>query len=236
LAEVEAEKTNIKNERLPIEKKIGKLEEKVAELQRDGPVDQLFLLEAEIETVKKELKYALRHLQKSFKKMQALALYRGGAGLTPDERNKLGQYLEKPFKALSTEKAGYPLLKQILQKLVRLMNEDKLKLKSDKKRKAERAINEILKRDSLAKIYNKCAELALQERQILNSAKMEEIKNNISVFQAQTKRLKRRKARIEAHEAVKEHAYNAIVGRIRGHKRTIKKNIYNSIGQKIQIL
>jgi hypothetical protein len=236
LLDVEAERKSIENERLPIEKEIAELEQKSAELQGKGPVEQLFLVEAEIEKLNKELKHALRHLQKPFKKMRALALYRGGAGLTPDERNMLELYLEKPFKALATEAAGYPVLKQILQKLARLMKEGKLKLKSDKARKAEQALNGILKRDSLAKIYTRCADVATRERQILNSAKMEEIKHSLSVFQDQTKQLKARKARVEAHEAVKEHAYNAIVSRISSHKKAIEKNVYGSLGQKVQIL
>jgi hypothetical protein len=236
LSDVEAERKSIENERLPIEKEIAELEQKTAELQRKGPVDQLFLVEAEIEKLNKELKHALRHLQKPFKKMRALALYRGGAGLTPDERDKLNQYLQKPFKALATKEGDYLLLKQILQKMERLMNEGKLKLKSDKKRKAERDINGILKRDSLAKIYKRCVEVSTREKQILNSAKMEETKRSLSMFQEQTKRLKARKARVEAHEAVKKREYNDIVSRINSHKKTIEKNVYASLGQKIQIL
>jgi hypothetical protein len=178
----------------------------------------------------------LRHLQKPFKKLHALAFLRGGAGLTPDERNKLNQYLEKPFKGLSTEEAGYPLLKQILQKLARLIDEGKLKLKSDKKRKAEQAITAILNRDSLAAIYKQCAEVAARERQILNSTKMEEIKSNLSEYREQIKQLKARKTSVEAHEAVKERAYKETLDRISSHKRAIEKNVYSSIGQKIQIL
>ena len=236
LADVEAERKSIENERLPIEEKIAELEKKRAELQGEGPVDQLFLVELEIEKLNKELKHALRHLQKPFKKMRALALYRGGAGLTQNERSMLELYLEKPFKAFTTEDAGYPVLKQILQKLTRLMNEDKLKLKSDKARKAERDLNAILKRDYLAKIYKQCIEITTRERQILNSAKMEEIKSNLFEYQEQTKLLKARKARVEAHEAVKERAYNEIVGKISSHKRAIEKNVYSSLGQKVQIL
>ena len=236
LSEIEAEKTSIKDERLPIEKEITDLEQKIAALQGEGPVDQLFLLETEIEKLNKELKHSLRHLQKPFKKLHALAFLRGGAGLTPDERDKLNQYLEKPFKGLSTEEAGYPLLKQILQKLARLIDEGKLKLKSDKKRKAEQAITAILNRDSLATIYKQCAEVAARERQILNSTKMEEIKSSLSEYREQTKQLKARKTSVEAHEAVKERAYKETLDRISSHKRAIEKNVYSSIGQKIQIL
>ncbi len=236
LSDVETEKKNIENERLPLEKEIAELEQKTAELQSKGPIDQLFLVEAEMDTLNNELKHALRHLQKPFIKMQALALQGGGAGLTPDERNMLDLYLEKPFKALATEEDGYPLLKQILQKLTRLMSEDKLKLKSDKARKAERDITGILERESLANLRKRCAEIAARERQILNSAKMEEIKISLSEYQEQTKQLKARKASVEAHEAVKERAYNETLNRIDGYKRAIEKNVHSSLGIKVQIL
>jgi len=236
LLDVEAERKSIENERLPIEKEIAELEQKTAELQSKGPVDQLFLVEAEIEKLNKELKQALRHLQKPFKKMRALALYRGGAGLTPDERDKLNQYLQQPFKALATEETGCPLLKQILQKMERLMDEGKLKLKSDKKRKAERDINGILKRDSLANLYKRCAEVATRERQILNSAKMEEIKVSLSEYQEHTKQLKARNSSVEATEAVKERGYKETMNKIGSHKRAIEKNVYSALGKKVQIL
>ena len=236
LSAVEVERKSIENERVPIEQEIADLEQKIAELQGEGPVEQLFLVEAEIEKLNKELKHALRHMQKPFKKMRALALYRGGAGLTQDERSMLELYLEKPFKALTTEAAGYPVLKQILQKMARLMDEGKLKLKSDKARKAEQDMNAILKRDSLAKIYKRCAEVAARERELLNSAKMEEIKRDLSEYQEQTSRLKAKKDRVEAHEAVKERAYNEIVSKIDNHKKTIEKNVQSSLGQTIQIL
>jgi hypothetical protein len=116
------------------------------------------------------------------------------------------------------------------------MTEGKLKLKSDKKRKAEQDIDAILNRDSLAKIYARCADVAKQEREILNSEKMAETRNNLSMFQEQTKRLKAKKARVEAHEAVKKRAYNDIVSRISGHKKAIEKNVQASLGQKIHIL
>ena len=236
LSEVEAERKSIENERLPIEQEIAKLEQKIAELQGEGPVEQLFLVETEIEKLNKELKHTLRHMQKPFKKMRALALYRGGAGLTQDERAMLELYLEKPFKALTTEAAGYPVLKQILQKMARLMDEGKLKLKSDKARKAKQDTNGILKGEFLAKIYKRCADVAAREKEVLNSSKMEEIKRNLSGYQEQTKRLKAKKARVEAHEAVKERAYNEIVSKIDNHKKTIEKNVQSSLGQTIQIL
>ena len=65
---------------------------------------------------------------------------------------------------------------------------------------------------------------------------MAEIKRDLLVFQEKSKQLKVRKARVEAHEAVKEHAYNTIVSRISSHKKAIEKNVHSSLGKKIQIL
>ena len=96
------EKEQIKNERLPVEKEIAELEQKIDELKTKGPIDKLNMVNAEIDALSNELKYSLRHLQKPFIKMQALAISGGGAGVTPDELSKVNQYLEKPFEALSS--------------------------------------------------------------------------------------------------------------------------------------
>ena len=233
---IEEEKEKIKNERIPVEKEIAELEQKIDELKTKGPIDKLNLVNAEIDTLTNELKHSLRHLQKPFIKMQALATSGGGAGITPDELSKMNQYMEKPFDTLTTEENGYPLLKEILQNLERLMAEDKLKLKQEKARKAEQSINEILKRDSLAKLQIRCLEMATTKEQLLASSKMDEIKHNITVFQEQVDQLKARKASVEAHEAVKEQEHSAILDRIRNHKNAIEKNVYSSLGKKVQTL
>jgi hypothetical protein len=128
------------------------------------------------------------------------------------------------------------MLKQILKKMIRLINEEKLKLKSDKKRKAEQDVDGILNRDSLGKIHRRCVEVAIRERQILNSEKMEETKRSLSTFQEENKRFKVRLARVEAHEAVKERTRNELASRISSHKRAIEKNVHSSLEQKIEVL
>ncbi len=149
--------------------------------------------------------------------------------------SKVNQYLENPFDALIAEERGYPMLKEILQKLESLMAEDKLKLKSDKARKAEQSLNEILKTDSLAKLQIRCMEMATTKEQLSGSPMMDEVKRNLSVFQAQVDQLKARKTSIETHEAVKENAYKEAVDKISNLKRSIEKDIYSSIEIKVQI-
>ena len=229
------EKEKIKSERIPIEKEITELKQKIGELKNSGPIDKLNLVNAEIDALSNELKHSLRYLQKPFIKMQALATSGGGGGITPDELSKVNQYLEKPLDAFTTEENGYPMLKQILQKLENLMAEDKLKLKQVKARKAAQSLNEILTKDSLAKLQIRCVEMATRKEQLLASSKMDEIKRNLSLFQEQLDQLNARKTSIETHEAVKENAYNEAVDKISNLKRSIERNIYSSIEIKVQI-
>jgi uncharacterized coiled-coil protein SlyX len=235
LATIGEEKGKITDERIPIEKEIAELEQKIAELKNSGPIDKLNSVNAEIDLLSSELKHSLRHLQKPFIKMQALATTGGGGGITPDELSKVNQYLEKPFDALIAEEKGYPMLREILQKLEGLMAEDKLKLKSDKARKAEQALNEILKTDSLLKLQVRCVEMATTKEQLSGSPMMDEVKRDLSVFQAQVDQLKARKTIIETHEAVKENAYKGAVDKISNLKRSIERDIYSSIEIKVQI-
>jgi hypothetical protein len=136
---------------------------------------------------------------------------------------------------LESEKHDYPLLKEILQKLEGLMAEDKLKLKPDKARKAGESVNEILHKDSLAKLQMRCIEMATNRDQLVASSKMDEIKQNIAQFQEQTDLLKARKTSVETHETVKENAYKETEDKISNLKRTIEKNVHNSLDKKIQI-
>ena len=229
------EKEKIKDERTPIEKEIAELEQKICELKNSGPIDKLNSVNAEIEVLSSELKNTIRHLQKPFIKMQALATSGGGGGVTPDELNKVNQYLENPFEALIAEESGYPMLREILQKLESLMAEDKLKLKTDKARKASQLMNEILKNDSLVQLQIRCVEMATTKEQLLGSPMLDEVTRNLSVFQAQVDQLKARKTSIETHEAVKENSYNEAVDKINNLKRLIEKDIYSSIEIKVHV-
>ncbi len=229
------EKEKIKSERIPIEQEIAVLEEKINELKSKGPIDKLNMVNCEIESEFAEVKHALNHLQKPFLKMQALATGGGGGGITPDELYKIGQYMESPFDALVTDKTGYPMLKVILQKLEELIVEDKLKLKSDKARKAMDAVNEILHKDSLVNLQLRCKEMAKNRDQLVGSPKMDEINQNLAQYQEQVDSLNMRKTSVETHETVKENAYKATEDKISNLNRTIEKNVYSSIDKKIQI-
>jgi hypothetical protein len=167
--------------------------------------------------------------------MQAMATSGGGGGITPDELRMIGLYLDNPFEALAVEENGYPTLKQILEKLSVMLKEDKLKLKSDKSRKAEQSVHEILEKNLLTGVQEKSKMLSTQKTQLLTSAHMDEIKRNISAFEGQADQLKARKTSVEAHEAVKTHELQDLQNEVGNRKRAIERNIAAALNKKVQI-
>lgn len=234
-ANLKTEIESIKKERAPIEQEIAGLEHKTGELKTAGPIDQLNLVNSEIESLGNELKNTLRHLQKPFIKMQAMATSGGGGGVTPDELRLIGLYLDNPFDALVEEENGYPTLKKILEKLADMLKEDKLKLKPDKARKAEQSLTEILEKNLLNGMQEKSKALSAQKEQLLASSRMDEVKRNLSAFEEQADQLKVKKTSVEAHEAIKNREYQDLQADISNRKRAIERNISAAFTKTVQI-
>ena len=235
LDSIQQDKNNIKNERVPIEQEIAELETKINQLQTQGPIDKLNLINTEIENLNNEAKYATRHLQKPFIKMQAMATSGGGGGVTPDELTKITQYLDKPFDALVEEKTGYPVLREILEKLEVMLDKDTLKIKDDKARKAQESANEMLRQNVLDTLQVRCKAMATNRDQLMVSAKLDEINRDIAQYQEQLVQLRARKTSVETHESVKASSYQETGERISSLKRSVEKNILAALGKKIQI-
>lgn len=235
LANIDDQRKNIENEKALIEKQIAETQQEMVNLKSKGEMSQLDQLNAEIETLNQEIKHALQHLQKPFIKLQSLSLHGGGSGLTQEELKKLEQYLESPFQAFATEETNYPLLKQILQKLDRAMAEGKLKLKPDKMRKAEQAIENILAKNSLSVLHQKCTELITRKKQLSTSTEVAETKSGLLKLQGQLEDLRRKSEVIKAEESTLNRAYSEMLEKIRNHKATIEKNIFSFMGKKVHI-
>jgi hypothetical protein len=235
LANIETEKANLQNERSLLDREIGALQQKTAQVKGNDALEQLGSLDADVEAFSNELKQTLRHLQKPFLKMQALATYGGGGGITPDELKMIGLYMDNPFEAMVSEQVGCPVLKGILEKFTNLLAEDKLKLKPDKQRKAQQDVDEILKSESLVNLHKRCVEVSNLKRQLLDSPEMEEAKNSLSLLRQQMDTLKVRKSSLEEDERMKTNQGQDLKDRARHLKSTIEANVLSFMGKQIQI-
>jgi len=234
LANSAEQKKRTENEMVLLEKEIAETHEKMAGLGGKGSMSQLSQINSKIGELGAEVKQNLQHLQKPFIKLQSLSLRGGGSGLTQDELAKLNHYLGNPFEAFSTEEAGYPTLKEILQKLDRSMS-DKLNLKPEKERKARQAIDNILRKNSLANLHQRCVEVMRLEKQLSTSAEVAETKQGLSKLQEHLDSLSRRKGIVESEEIVIKRVRDETLEKIRNHKSEIEKNIFSFMNRRIHI-
>lgn len=235
LATSSEQKSNADSEKALVEKKIAEAQHKMTALKTKGAVSQLNQTNMQIDILRVETKRALRHLRKPFIKLQALSLRGGGSGLTQEELKKLAQYLEHPFEALAIEEADYPQLRQILEKTAHLMADRKLKLKHDKMRKAEQAIDNILNKRSLASLGHRCAEAMSRKKQLSGSEEVRETKHALSRLQESVEKLEIQKTRIETEQSTIRQVYDETSSKIRNHKSQIEKNILNFMNRRVHI-
>jgi len=234
LTEIEVELTSIKKDQLSSVKELDEFTIKIASLEDKDTINQLSQIDQELTQLRIEANKAFRHLKKPFKKMQALSLRYNSTNLNPKEIAILDLYIENPFDALIEEKEGYPLLKQILTILKDLLDSGKLKLKSDKTRKAQIALKNTIQ-NSLVKLHRQSVETNKQKKLVLTSDTLTEITKKQAEFQEQTRKLEARKARIDAYALVKKNKSNRILDKINQHKKQIENNVYKSIEKKIKI-
>ncbi len=235
LAELEAAKASLHTERQQLGGEVAQLEQQATQIRATSTIEQIGQLDCEAEALNNELKQVLNHLQKPFLKMQALATYGGGGGITPDELRMIGLYMENPFLAVTEEQQGYPTLKSILEKLTVMLAEDKLKLKSDKQRKAEQAIIDIEKTETLSSLQSRSIAVAVRRKQLLKSEETEAAKQALNSIQRRIENLKTREGNLETDEILKEQQRRELAERIHGYKRNIEANAQTFMGKQVQV-
>jgi len=235
LTDLKEQKKKVEAKETSLEGEMAETQQKMADLKNKDIMRQLREIGMEIKTLRVELKRNLRHLRKPFIKFQALTLHGGGSGLTPEEFNKLNKFVENPFEAFSSEREGYPLLKQILQKLDRSISEGKLKLKSDRKRKAEQDMDNILNKSSLATLHKKSVEAITQRKYLSTLKEVTETKSDLLKLQERLENLEGKMESVKSEESAIERAYNETSEKIRNHKNQIEKNIFSFMSKKVHI-
>jgi len=233
LVDQEAQKKKTETKKSSIERKIVEKQQEITDFKNRDSLTQLNEISTEIEELIMEVKHNLRHLRKPFIKYQSQVFRKGG--LTPEELKKLNHYIENPFDAFATEETGYPVLKQILEKLASSMSSGKLKLKHDRKRKADQAISGVFNKKSLDDLHRKCRKTIMQKKQLSTSAETAKIKRNILELQEDLKKLGRKKRRVELEENVIERDLKEILKSIDDRKKGIEKNVFDFMDRKIII-
>jgi len=218
-----------------LEKNIAKNQQKVQAIQSKGEVVELAQLNKRIEELTDTVKHDLRHLQKPFLKFQTL-VNSPGYSLFPEATKKLDEYLTNPFEALATEKEGFPLLRNILQKIDAALDNKKLKLKPSRIRKAKDQISSILNKTALLSLHQNCSEALSKKNELSTSEAISESRDERARLQNRLKDLQTQKRLLEARDARFEKQHKEARMRIDEQKRALEKIVSDLSDKNVQIL
>jgi hypothetical protein len=235
LKEFKKAKTRRKHRKKLVEKKIAEANQKLQLIQTKDEVVELAQINERTKQLKGQVKRELRHLQKPFLKFQTLA-NNPGYSLLPEEAKKLNEYLTNSFKALATEKEGYPLLRSILRKIDAALDNKKLKLKSSRLRKAKEQIDTILDKNSLLSLHQRCSEAFSKKTEISTSRTISKTRNKRAELQDRLKNLQKRKRLLEVRDARFEKKREEAGMRVDEQKKKLEKIIFDLSKKNVQLI
>ncbi len=235
LDEAEKDKETRKHRQEVLEKKIAKNQQKMQAIQSKDEVVELTQTNVRIKELEENVKRDLRHLQKPFLKFQTL-VNSPGYSLSPEATTKLDEYLRIPFKALATEKEGYPLLRNILEKIEDSMEKGKLKLKKTRLRKAKDQIDDILNKTALLSLHQNCREAFSKKKHLSTSGAISETRSERAVLQKNLNDLQRKKKILETRGALLEKKNQQMRARVEEQKKELERVVLELTNKNVQIV
>ncbi len=234
LEEMNNRKKKVELLKKTVEKKIADSHQRREEIQNINEAVELAQVKENIEELRREVKRSVRHLQKPFLKFQSLV--RGpGYPLPLYEAKKLSEYLSNPFEAFASEKEGYPVLKEILKKMEDAMAQGKLKLKSSRERKAKEQINNILRKEALTPLHQRCREAYSQKLKLSTSEAIAAFKNELTDVQDSLKNLQKKKELHDSRSAALDDSIRKTRERIESQRRKLETTASELTGKNIRL-
>ena len=115
-----------------------------------------------------------RRLGRPLRKLEAMA-GRGEYPMAPEIREKLTEYLKRPFTTFIHEDDGYPYLKSVLRDMRQAVERKKLLLKQREERKVLERIDNVAEKNSLDGIHHEATMLLNERRNYLRDPECREL-------------------------------------------------------------
>ena len=192
LLKTEKEKNETESAIFSVDRRIEGTKQSILAIQQKDEVKALMAINRQAKELDRKIKRELQYLQKPFVKLKNL--YHSGAMSVPTEEiEKINEYLARPFSTLAKEEQGYPVCKKILQRVNEAINQEKLKIKTSRQKKALDQIEVILKSDGLLDLQRQCKQLHQQRKQLLVTGSIAELRNQTINLKTGLKELERQK-------------------------------------------
>lgn len=228
-------RNKIKKIKNSLEAKIQETQKKIVETQNRDELTELLKTEEKMKEMRRKVKHNLRYMQKPFLKLLKRARD-GYVAISVDEVTKLRGYLNDPFRAFATEKEGYPTLRNLLKKLNKAINQNIIKLKTSRLRKAQEQIDSILSKGSLDTLHKNCKEIHSQGINMMSSNAVVEIQNKLTHLQAQLKDLQKQDEFKNSKAKALENEHKKLKKKIETQKKELERIVFQLTEKNIQIV
>jgi hypothetical protein len=157
---------------------ISDVEHQIESLAANPKVAQLKKIDSRMRELRGDLlATGFRRLGRPLRKLEAMA-GRGEFPMAPEVRDKLAEYLKRPFTTFIHEDEGYPFLKSILRNMQQAVERRKLLLKQREERKVFERIDNVAEKNSLDRIYQEATKLLSERRTLLLDPECLELVHN----------------------------------------------------------
>ena len=150
-----------------LEPQISQTERLIESLTTDTKITELRKIDNRLKELRGELLTSgFRRLGRPLRKLEAMAS-RGEYPVPPEVREKLSEYLKRPFTTFVHEAEGYPFLKSVLRSMQNAVEKRKLLLKQREERKVLERIENVVEKDILDRIHREATALLAERRKCL---------------------------------------------------------------------
>jgi hypothetical protein len=159
-----AECKRVTDEANTLNSQISDTERQVESLVGNPKIADLRKIDNRLRELRGELLASgFRRLGRPLRKLEAMG-GRGEYPMAPEVREKLSQYLKRPFTTFIHETDGYPSLKSVLKDMGQAVERKKLLLKQREERKVIERIDNVVDKNSLDEIHHEATRLLSERR------------------------------------------------------------------------
>lgn len=170
-----AECKRITDEASSLNPQISDTRRQVESLAGDPKIADLRRIDNRLRELRGEvLALGFRRLGRPLRKLEAMA-GRGEYPMAPEVREKLSEYLKRPFTTFIHETDGYPSLKSVLKDMRQAVERKKLLLKQREERKVLERIHNVADKNSLDKMHREATRLLNERRKYLQDSECREL-------------------------------------------------------------
>ncbi len=177
-----------------VEPQVNATQDAIESLTSDQKLSELRKIEDRMTELRGELLASgFRRLGRPLRKLESMSA-RGEYPMSPEVREKLTEYLKKPFTTFIHETEGYPSLRSVLRNLQDAVGHRKLVLKQREERKVLERIHKVIERNALNGIHDEATSLMAERERYLQDPICIELVKAYRLKRQQLKDLKSKRA------------------------------------------